>query len=170
MLRVLRIGAIAAAALFVALQLVPYGRDHANPPVTRDAPWGSEEGRRLARAACYDCHSNETHWPWYSHVAPMSWLVQRDVDRGRAVLNFSEWDREQEADAEDRSDMPPSNYLLLHPDARLDVSERAALSAAFEAMEEAGEGEDGGGGGDRSGPNRGSGCKAGSSAPRSPRA
>ena len=74
---------LGAGALLLALQLVPYGRDHDNPPVAQDAPWATAEGRRLAVAACYDCHSNATRWPVYSHVAPMSWLVQRDVENGR---------------------------------------------------------------------------------------
>ncbi|HJV08531.1 MAG TPA: heme-binding domain-containing protein, partial [Acidimicrobiales bacterium] len=85
----LRIGAIVVGALLLALQLVPYGRDHTNPPVTAGTSWPTAEGRRLAGAACYDCHSNETKWPIYSFVAPMSWLVQRDVDEGRRKLNFS---------------------------------------------------------------------------------
>ena len=132
--------------VFVVLQAVPYGRDHDNPPVRADAPWPSDEARQLARAACYDCHSNETEWPWYSNVAPMSWLVQRDVDRGRAALNFSEWDGGRDGDdylhdpVED-GEMPPSNYLLLHPDAKLSAAEKAALIEALEALE--GDGDSG---------------------------
>ncbi len=161
MLRRLRIGAIVVGGLFLALQLVPYGRDHDNPPVTSEAPWANDHGRRLARASCYDCHSNETHWPWYSNVAPMSWVVERDVHRGRAVLNFSEWDREQDGandlrDAVEDGSMPPSNYVLLHPDARLSSGEKAALIAALEALEDA-RGEDDGGDGRGGGSNRGPG-------------
>ena len=137
-------------ALLVALQLVPYGRDHDNPPVVRDAPWPTPEGRRLAVAACYDCHSNETKWPLYSHVAPMSWLVQRDVENGRRELNFSAWDGDADdaADAVEDGSMPPRNYTLLHPDARLSDDERAALIRELEALE---------GDEDRSGSNRGRG-------------
>ena len=82
-------------AMFLAIQLVPYGRDHTNPLVTEAAAFGPGAGLELARGACFDCHSNETEWPWYTNVAPASWLVQRDVDEGRATLNFSEWDRPQ---------------------------------------------------------------------------
>src|SRR5690606_33039572 len=71
------------AGLFLALQLVPYGWEHSNPPVTANAPWPTPEAERLARAACYDCHSNETDWPVYSYVAPFSWLVRSDVEGGR---------------------------------------------------------------------------------------
>jgi hypothetical protein len=149
---VLRIGALCLGALLLALQLVPYGRDHDNPPVTRDAPWPTAEGRRLAVAACYDCHSNETRWPLYSYVAPMSWLVQRDVENGRRELNFSEWDGDADdaADAVEDGSMPPRSYTLLHPDARLSGEERAALLRELEALEEVGED-------DRSGSNRGRG-------------
>ena len=110
------------------LQLVPYGWRHSNPPVTGAAVWPSAEAERLARAACYDCHSNETEWPVYSYVAPMSWLVRYDVDRGRDALNFSVGGGDDLDDAaeevEDRS-MPPDRYVRLHPDARLSAAERA---------------------------------------------
>ena len=164
MIRVLRLGAMVLGGLLLAIQLVPYGRDHSNPPVTKEAPWADEEGRRLAVAACYDCHSNETDWPWYSFVAPMSWLVQRDVERGRDDLNFSEWDRSQDdgddmAEAVADGSMPPRNYQLLHAGARLSDDEKAALLRALGQLPEAGDDEDdgGGGGGDRSGSNRGPG-------------
>lgn len=149
---VVRVGALVLGALLLALQLVPYGRDHSNPSVIRDAPWPTAEGRRLAVAACYDCHSNQTKWPWYSHVAPMSWLVQRDVERGRAELNFSAWDGDADdaADAVEDGSMPPRNYTLLHPDARLSAEEKAALLRELEPLEDAGDE-------DRSGSNRGRG-------------
>ena len=144
-------GGLAAVALLVAIQLVPYGRTHTNPPVTDEAPWPSDQARDLAVAACYDCHSNETEWPLYASVAPMSWLVQRDVDDGREALNFSRWDDSESAaddaaDALEEGSMPPAQYLPLHPDARLSGEEKAALLAALEAMDD---------GEDHSGPGRG---------------
>ncbi len=75
----------------IAIQLVPYGRNHTNPPVQSEPNWDSPETRALAERACFECHSNETAWPWYSNIAPVSWLVQHDVDEGREKLNFSEW-------------------------------------------------------------------------------
>ncbi|MEZ4770229.1 MAG: heme-binding domain-containing protein [Caldilineales bacterium] len=74
---------LALVAVFLLIQLVPYGRDHTNPPVVQEPVWDSPQTEALARAACYDCHSNEVVWPWYSNIAPISWLVQRDVDEGR---------------------------------------------------------------------------------------
>ena len=104
---VLRIGLI-GVGLLLTIQLVPYGWSHENPPVTDEAPWPSTEARDLAVAACYDCHSNETEWPAYSYVAPMSWLVRRDVDNGRAELNFSTWDEsENDADEGEEGEVVP---------------------------------------------------------------
>jgi len=79
--------------VFLALQLVPYGRDHVNPSKVSEPAWDSPATRALAKQACFDCHSNETEWPAYARIAPASWLVQHDVEEGRAVLNFSEWQR-----------------------------------------------------------------------------
>jgi hypothetical protein len=116
----------------LAIQLVPYGRDHTNPPVTGEPPWDSAATRELAVVACFDCHSNETVWPWYSNIAPISWRLQRNVDEGRARLNFSEWgSRAQETgeivEVVGEGEMPPWDYLLLHPDARLSDADTQAL-------------------------------------------
>jgi Haem-binding domain len=127
-------------AVAVLLQLVPYGRDHTNPPVTEDAPWPDGRARELATAACYDCHSNQTRWPPQSYVAPFSWLVTRDVEQGRDELNFSTWD-DDDGEADDAAEavadgsMPPRRYVLVHPDAALSEEERQVLVAALEAMD-----------------------------------
>ena len=130
---------VGVVALLLLIQVVPYGRSHANPPVRQEPSWDSPQTRELAVRACYDCHSNETVWPWYSNVAPMSWLVQRDVDEGRRALNFSEWDRPQEeageaAESVAEGEMPPANYVLLHPQAALSQAERDALVRGLRAM------------------------------------
>jgi len=124
---------------FIILQLVPYGRNHEDPPVTAEPKWDSPQTRELASQACYDCHSNETVWPWYSNIAPVSWLVQHDVDEGRSRLNFSEWGTGHfdepweigEAISEDQ--MPPSKYLAMHPEARLTQTENQSLIQGFQA-------------------------------------
>jgi hypothetical protein len=71
-------------ALLVAIQLVPYGRAHRNPPVGAEPAWDSPRTRDLAERACFACHGNTTTWPWYSTIAPVSWYVQRDVNEGRS--------------------------------------------------------------------------------------
>jgi len=136
--RVLQWGVIAIIGLLVAIQFVPYGHAHTNPSVRAEPAWDSSETRTLAVRACYDCHSNQTTWPWYSNVAPISWLIQREVDEGRRELNFSEWDRPQR-EARDAANqvrqgkMPPEYYVWLHPEARLSSSERDALIRGLEA-------------------------------------
>jgi hypothetical protein len=136
-MRWVRRGVISLVAVFALIQLVPYGRDHSNPRVIAAAPWPSEDARRLARAACYDCHSNETKWPWYTNIAPMSWLVQHDVDEGRDKLNFSEWPPGEDELAEpvQEGEMPPANYLRLHSDAKLSPAEKTRLVEALRQLE-----------------------------------
>ena len=124
-------------AAFVAIQLVPYGRDHTNPPVAGEPAWDVPETRALAKQACFDCHSNETEWPAYARIAPASWLVQHDVDEGRAVLNFSEWTRPQleaKKAAEEvlEGEMPPRMYRLMHSHARLSAADRERLALGLD--------------------------------------
>jgi hypothetical protein len=116
----------------VLIQLIPYGHDHSNPPVTKEPSWDSPETRELVRRACFDCHSNQTGWRFYSYLAPASWLVARDVNGGRRHLNFSQWDKPHRH-AEDvvqqvrGGDMPLWYYLPLHPSAKLTDAEKQAL-------------------------------------------
>jgi hypothetical protein len=119
-------------SVLLLAQVLPYGRSHANPRVQVEPIWNSPTTRTLAARACFDCHSNLTTWPWYSNVAPVSWLVQRDVDGGRAALNFSEWSRPQDgagdaAEAVAGGSMPPWYYVLMHPNAKLSSAERQVL-------------------------------------------
>jgi mono/diheme cytochrome c family protein len=125
------------ALLFALVQLVPYGRSHHNPPVRAEPAWDSPQTRALAVAACFDCHSNLTTWPWDSNIAPFSWLIQRDVESGRATLNFSDWRRPQEGafdavEAARNGSMPPWYYRLMHANARLSTSERDALAQGLQ--------------------------------------
>lgn len=129
---------ITLAAALVLAQLVPYGRDHTNPPVVAEPAWDHPATRALAVRACFDCHSNQTKWPWYSHVAPMSWLVQSHVDEGRGILNFSAGpaglgEADEAAEEVLEGEMPPRSYTLLHPEARLSTTERDALAAGLSA-------------------------------------
>ena len=132
MLRKLRKIAMWLLVVLIVIQLVPYGRNHNNPPVTKEPAWDSPNTRDLFHRACFDCHSNETTWPWYSHVAPVSWLVQNDVDGGRRHLDFSEWNLPQRhatdvAAQVKQGDMPLWYYLPMHPSARLTAAEKQAL-------------------------------------------
>jgi Haem-binding domain len=133
---VIRTAAV-AWIIFMVIQLVPYGWWHDNPPVIRDAPWPDAESEQIARTSCYSCHSNETDWPIYSYVAPMSWLVRYDVERARDEFNFSDWDPDDAEDAIEmieEGSMPLDRYVMIHRDARLSDSERDTLIAALETM------------------------------------
>lgn len=98
---------------------MPYGRAHDNPPATSSVPWPDAKSEALDRRVCYGCHSHETVWPWYRNIAPISCLVQRDMDEGREKLNFSSWGRDKQeiGDAIEvlrEGEMPPWNYLSTH--------------------------------------------------------
>ncbi|MBT3337170.1 MAG: heme-binding domain-containing protein [Anaerolineae bacterium] len=119
--------------LAVAIQLVPYGKDHNNPAVVAEPNWDSPETKALYDTACADCHSNDTIWPWYSNIAPVSWLVQHDVEEGREHLNTSLWGQ-QEIETDKISEvilegeMPMRVYLITHPEAKLTQVEKDALA------------------------------------------
>jgi hypothetical protein len=122
--------------VFLAIQLVPVERS--NPPLESEVP-APPEVRTVLRRACYDCHSNETKWPWYSRIAPVSWQIQKDVRAGREALNYSTWNRlepKKQAKAMRESweevaegEMPPWFYLLPHPEANLSTQDRDVLKA-----------------------------------------
>jgi len=148
---------LALCAAVAALQLVPYGRAHGNPPVRSQPSWDSPRTKQLFAQACGACHSNLTRWPWYSNVAPVSWLVQHDVNEGRSRFNVSEWRQQAQPEAGDAAEvvrsgeMPPLQFRLAHPEARLSSAERAALAAGLERTFAAGpplhaSGDDGDGG------------------------
>lgn len=123
--------------VFAVIQIIPYGRAHTNPPVMQEPKWDSPATRDLAHAACYDCHSNQTTWPLYASIAPISWIVQNDVDHGRAHLNFSEWQDPQRhaddaADEVRKHEMPQWDYTLIHSGARLSDADRATLADGLE--------------------------------------
>ena len=136
--RFISIAVLVALGLFLLIQLLPMGINHTNPPVVSEPSWDSPETVALLRRACFDCHSNETVWPWYSNVAPMSWLLQKDVDEARSRLNFSEWGTQKAADPRlikamiETGAMPPSRYVMMHPEAKLTQSERAQLIQGME--------------------------------------
>ncbi len=122
--------------LFGMAQLIPFGKDHTNPAVVAEPVWNNTTTKDLATRACYDCHSNETVWPWYSNVAPVSWLLAADVNEGRGNLNFSDWPTNSLASQElfkaaaqkaQSGEMPPFYYVWMHPNANLTATEKGQL-------------------------------------------
>ena len=129
----------------IAIQFVPVERT--NPPVT--APLEADaKVLAMLRESCFDCHSNETVWPWYSYVAPMSWLVTKDVSEGREHFNFSEWGdysagdqahiAEEAVEETEEGKMPLPAYLRLHPEAKLTPEDKALLEGWSREVEAAG--------------------------------
>jgi hypothetical protein len=135
-LKKMLIGAGAVVALtivgFLFIQILPAGQP-TNPPVVAEPPWDNPQTRALAQRACFDCHSNEAVFPWYSYVAPVKWLVVRDITDGRRVLNFSDWhaggrtNGNRVARSISEGEMPMGIYLMMHPAARLTVVEQQQL-------------------------------------------
>lgn len=121
------------AVLFIAIQFVPVQKE--NPPVTVTVKWDSQRTKELFDRGCADCHSNETKWPWYTHVAPASWLVSADVIKGRKHLNISE---DTDIDGQDLIDeiksgeMPFKPYLIMHGEARFTDAEKTELIKGLE--------------------------------------
>jgi hypothetical protein len=118
---------------FGLMQLVPYRVS--NPKVAQEPTWDSPRTLRLARAACFDCHSNETETLWFEDIAPLSWWITNHVDEGRAALNFSECGKgggesDDAAETVQNRSMPPNYYtwLGLHPSAELTAAERQQLA------------------------------------------
>jgi len=136
MKRFLRIAALVILVGFVLIQFIPI--DRTNPAVTREVAWNAPETRALAQRACFDCHSNETVWPWYSYVAPISLRIASHVEEGREHLNFSAWDQPNEdfeeiAKVIERGQMPTADYLLIHTEAQLSDTEKQALLEGLRA-------------------------------------
>jgi len=130
----LKIALIVLAAIIVVIQFIPVKRT--NPPVTAtlDAP---TQVISVFKKSCYDCHSNETKWPWYSYIAPGSWLVSGDVEEARSHLNFSEWGnlsrkdltkmKEEIWEEIEKENMPLWKYTILHPEANLTQKDKSLI-------------------------------------------
>ena len=129
-MKIFKIALILMAVILIAIQFIPVNKT--NPPVTTElnAP---VEIMSVFKKSCYDCHSNETEWPWYSFVAPVSWIVSGDVKDGRLHLNFSQWGKFSRKDIVkmkeeiweeiERGKMPLGKYIFMHPEAELDQKE-----------------------------------------------
>jgi hypothetical protein len=142
----LKRGLIAGVAGFGLLQIAPVKslgiptQDIGTNPPERFKFDGPPEVEAVMRRACFDCHTNETRWPLYARIAPGSWLMARDVHKGRSHLNFSKWadadederqtDRENAWDQIESGEMPPWFYVLpMHPDAKLSDADKALLKS-----------------------------------------
>lgn len=132
--------AVASIAVALAIQAVPYGRAHSNPPVTGEPAWATAETRDLMVRACYGCHSNEVEYPAYASIAPISWAIESHVAEGRSEVNYSEFATDPGGADESvevilDGSMPPAYFTRfgLHPEARLTAAERDILVAGLRA-------------------------------------
>ncbi len=127
---------LVALVVLLAIQLVPVNRDN---PQDRRGPGATPEVEAILRRGCYDCHSNETRWPWYSRVAPVSWMVAYDVHEAREHLNFSDFQDLSEGTQGkvwaavmkeiDEGEMPLWYYRPFHAEAALTDADIATLRA-----------------------------------------
>ena len=124
--------------LFGLIQVIPIGKNHTNPPVVSEPNWNSPQTRQMAKEYCFQCHSNETEWPWYSNIAPASWLIYFDVVNGRNRFNFSDWNNNpgelrEIVGAINEGEMPPIQYWIFHPSSRPQGQQKADFIAGLEA-------------------------------------
>ncbi len=120
--------------VLIAIQFIPVSRD--NPPQEELIP-APQDVVKILQKSCFDCHSHQTRWPWYSYVAPVSWLVAHDVNEGREDLNFSKWNHytpkkrhellEEIVEETNEGKMPPWFYTLVHPSAKISELDRQML-------------------------------------------
>ncbi len=138
--RLLTVIFAATLGTMVAIQAIPYGRSHSNPPITGEPQWATPRTRELMVRACFGCHSNEVEYPVYASVAPISWVVEAHVAEGREKVNYSEFDSRQRGADEtieviQEGSMPPAYYTRFgrHPEAKLTSTEIQELIAGLRA-------------------------------------
>ena len=124
---------ITVAIMFLLLiQLIPFGHTRSNPPVISEPNWSSPRARALVKEHCFQCHSNETNWTWYSRIAPVSWLIAYGVIEGRKDFNFSDWennsgDLDEMIEVIQASKAPPIQFWIFHPNSRLTGQQKQEL-------------------------------------------
>ena len=125
--------------LVILIQFVPVGRDHTNPAIQAEPQWDSLDTKQLFDRTCADCHSHTTKWPWYSNIAPISWIITDHVMEGREHFNVSAWglqkhnEGEEAAEEVEKGEMPVFGYTFTHPEARLSQEEKERLIKGLEA-------------------------------------
>jgi hypothetical protein len=123
----------------IAIQFIPYGKNHTNPPTLGEPTWDSPRTKELFDQACADCHSHETSYPWYANIAPISWLVAHDVEDGRKHFNISTWGQQAKNKGDEaheevsEGDMPMLIYTWLHSKAQLSANEKEELTKGLKA-------------------------------------
>lgn len=121
-------------ALLVLIQFIPV--DRTNPEILAEPEWDSPETKEFAKRACYDCHSNETKWPFYSYIAPVSWIIAHHVEEGREYFNVHDTRKDHRDEAAEEvyeGKMPMAGYTMFHKDAKLTDEEIQRFIKGLEA-------------------------------------
>ena len=119
--------------LLIVIQFIPYGKNHTNPNIIQEPNWDSSQTKQLFLKTCGDCHSYETKYPWYADIAPLSWVVQFDINLGRKHLNISSFDVKDIEPGKvaitelEENEMPPLPYKLVHSKSKLSYDEKIQL-------------------------------------------
>lgn len=124
--------------VFLLIQLIPFGHTRTNPSVVSEPNWSSPQARALVKEHCFQCHSNETEWTWYSNIAPGSWLIANDVIEGREQFNFSDWNNnpgelDEMVEEIEEGGMPPIQYWIVHPSSRMNDQQKQELIDALKS-------------------------------------
>ena len=127
-----------AIAIFLLIQLIPFGHNRTNPPVVSEPNWSSPQARTLVKEHCFQCHSNETNWTWYANIAPGSWLIAMDVIEGRREFNLSDWknnpgELDEIVEAIQEGEMPPIQYWMFHPKSKMNDQQKQELINALQS-------------------------------------
>ena len=135
--RIFQILAIGILGLLL-IQVIPFGHTRTNPPVVSEPNWPSPQARALVKEHCFQCHSNETDWTWYSNIAPGSWLIAFDVIEGRQRFNFSDWNKkpgelDEMISTIQEGEMPPIQYWIVHPSSRMNAQQKQELIQVLES-------------------------------------
>ena len=124
---------LAIIVILAVIQFIPYGKSHTNPKVVAEPKWDAPKTKEIFMRACGDCHSNETKYPWYSSIAPISWAMAHHIEEGREHFNVSMWEKQKKNHGDEAVEeledgkMPLKSYLLAHPEARLSDVEKQLL-------------------------------------------
>ncbi len=140
---------LGVAAVLVIIQF--FGIDKTNPPVEASQDFLSianppAEIAALIKSSCYDCHSHQTKYPWYTNVAPVSWMIGHHIEEGREHLNFSKWGTypakkrahkiEECYEEVEEGEMPMKGYVILHSEAKMSKEQKEQLIAWFKQREQ----------------------------------
>jgi hypothetical protein len=121
---------ILTAIVVILVMMFAFPGSKTNPEIEREIQWDSPQTKALFYRACADCHSNETKWPWYSNIAPVSWFVIGHVNHARGHFNISSkklGEAHEAAEELEEGEMPLKSYLLMHPEAKLTPEEKKDL-------------------------------------------